>query len=419
MTLQPESHRRRRLHWLCTALVAVALAGCGVEDIDRTYGKRRGAEGGASVNGTAVLANMFERAGHRITTRRYLSPKLKKQYDVIVWAPDDFEPPADEVQEFLEDWLYEGEGRTLIYIGRDYDAAATYWKKVQLNAPPDQAVEVARRLAKARANFNSERSPLTDDDGCRWFGPRREGARRVIGKGAETTTRLSGTWSLDRSIDPTALEIEIQGRLDAPKKPPLDDDGYPLRSEVLLADGNDVLVRRITCDDWDEGQIIVVTNGSFLLNLPLVEQEHRKLAGKLIAECGPPGDVVFLESGPMGPMVFDQEPGEDQPTGMEAFTVWPIGAILLHFVALGILYIFARAAIFGRPHELPREALSDFGRHINALGSLLARTQDYRYARERLSHYHEKVKRDSGAVSEGATAADRADKSPAYDAPSA
>ena len=183
--------------------------------------------------------------------------------------------------------------------------------------------------------------------------------------------------------------------------------------------GNDVLVRRITCDDWDEGQIIVVTNGSFLLNLPLVVKEHRKLAGKLIAKCGPPGKAVFLESDPMGPPVFEQEPGENHPTGMEAFTVWPIGAILLHFVALGILYIFARAAIFGRPQELPPEAVSDFGKHIHALGELLARTQDRRYARERLTYYREKVKRDSVAVAEEAPLADSNSESPAYDASSA
>ena len=162
-----------------------------------------------------------------------------------------------------------------------------------------------------------------------------------------------------------------------------------------------------------------MTNGSFLLNLPLVEKEHRKLAGKLIAECGP-GKAVFLESDPMGPPVFEQEPGENHPTGMEAFTVWPIGAILLHFVALGILYIFARAAIFGRPQELPPEAVSDFGKHIHALGELLARTQDRRYARERLTYYHEKVKRDSAAVSEEAPVADHDNQSPpAYDASSA
>ncbi len=404
MIPQSKTRRLQRLLCVCAVPIVLAVAGCGVKEIDDTYGKRRGAQGGASVNGTAVLAEMFEEAGHSITTRRYLSPSLKKGHDIIVWAPNDFEPPTDDVQDFLEDWLYEGEGRTLIYIGRDYDATITYWDKVQPTAPPDQAVEVARRLAKARADYNKQRSGLTDDDGCRWFDARRDDPKRLVGKGAKTPTDLGGTWANDRSIDQSALEIEIQGRLDAPSSQPHGTLGHPMRSEKLLSVDKDVLVRRITCDDWDEGQIIVVTNGSFLLNLPLVEEEHRKLAGKLIAECGPPSSAVFLESDPMGPIVFDQEPGDSQPTGMEAFTVWPIGAILLHFVLLGILYVFARAAIFGRPHELPPEAASDFGRHIHALGELLARTQDRKYARERLTHYHEKVKRDSGGSSESGSA---------------
>lgn len=399
MISQGKWRRPQRPHWLCAVPLFLSLAGCGVKDIDSTYGKRRGAEGGASVNGTAVLAGIFEEAGHEVVTKRYLSPGIH-DHNIIVWFPDDFGPPADDVQEFLEEWLYLGEGRTLIYVGRDYDAAITYWKKVQPNTPPDQAVEVTRRLAKARANHNRERSAITNDEGCRWFEPRREGAKRLVGNDSKTSTELSGTWSGDRSIDYSALEIEIRGRLDALAAPPHGEAGSPLRSEVLLEAGDDVFVRRITCGDWDEGQILVVTNGSFLLNLPLVEEEHRKLAGKLIAECGPPGKAAFLESGPMGPMVFEEEPGENYPTGMEAFTVWPISAILLHFAALGILYVFARAAIFGRPHELPPEAVSDFGRHIYALGELLARTQDRKYARERLAHYHEKVKGDSGAASE-------------------
>jgi len=400
---------------LGAAPLLLVLAGCGVKDIDSTYGKRRGTVGGPSVNGTGVLAEMFEQAGHRVTTKRFLSPRLD-DHNIIVWAPDDFEPPAEDQQEFLENWLDQGDERTLVYIARDYDAAIAYWEKVQPSVPPGQAVEVARRLARAKANYNRQRTGIKKDEGCRWFGPRREGARTRIGKKQQSPARLTGAWSRDGMIDHAALEIELQGRLDAPADPPTDERGRPFRSDVLLRDGKDVLVRRITCRDWYDGQIIVVTNGSFLLNLPLVEKENRKLAGKLIAECGTPGKVVFLESGPGGPPT--REAGENYPTGLEAFTVWPIGAILLHFLVAGILYIFARAAIFGRPHELPPEAVSDFGKHIHALGELLARTQDHRYARERLAYYHEKVKRDTGAVSQEAPEDDRAEQPSTYDAPS-
>jgi hypothetical protein len=52
-------------------------------------------------------------------------------------------------------------------------------------------------------------------------------------------------------------------------------------------------------------------------------------------------------------------------------------------------------SIFGRPGDLPREPVSDFGHHIEALGNLLARTQSQSYAAARLRDYQEKVRGDS------------------------
>ena len=72
-------------------------------------------------------------------------------------------------------------------------------------------------------------------------------------------------------------------------------------TRCLLGDGKTTLVSRVTKPAWGDGQVIVVTNGSFLLNLPLVNHEHRKLAGHLIRECVPGTKVAFLESGPGGP----------------------------------------------------------------------------------------------------------------------
>jgi hypothetical protein len=397
MKLQPQHALRKRLVPLLAAAMLCALCGCTPGDIDDTYGKRRGADGGASVNGTGVLADMFKELGHKVTTKRFLSPRIH-DYDVIVWAPDDFDLPGDEYQEYFEDWLYRGEGRTLVYIGRDYDAAIAYWEKVQPIAPPHQAVEVARRLAKARANYDNERTAMPESEDCRWFKACRDGAIRHIGGKQEEPAGLGGSWCEASTIDPSQLDIQLRGRLEVLSDPPKGEYGGEFQSEILLASGDDVLVWAITGRDLSGGRIIVVTNGTFLLNLPLVEEEHRKLAGRLIAECGSPTKVVFLESGPGGPLLLDQEPGENYPTGLEAFTVWPIGAILLHFVAVGILYLSARLAIFGRPHELPPDAASDFGRHIRALGELLARTQNAASASARLASYHDKTKRDSGAL---------------------
>ncbi len=391
----------RALTGLLLAGLALATAGCGSQEIDTVYGKRRGVKGGASVNGTGVLAEMFKSYGHRITTRRYLSPKMD-EYDVVVWFPNDFEPPTEEQQKFFEDWLYKDRQRTLIYVGRDYDASIDYWQRVLPDIPPEQAVEALRRQAKARAHHDQLRTAMPAEQDCRWFRVSGNGPIRHVGRGDADGPELRGPWCEGGEIDPSQIDILLQGRLEPLEDPPQSEYGGPLRTKDLLISGEDAIVWKVTNAYWDEGSIVVVNNGSFLLNLPLVEHEHRELAGKLIAECGPSKKkVVFLESGAGGPPVYDEEPGENYPTGFEALTVWPIGAVLLHFVVFGTVLLVSLMAIFGRPGELPRVPVSDFGHHIQALGDLLARTQNHTYAEERLRDYHAKVKGESGGDTAG------------------
>lgn len=233
------------------------------------------------------------------------------------------------------------------------------------------------------------------DEDCRWFGVRGNEPGRVIGRGEEDETLLTGPWSEDGTIDPSELDLRLQGRL----VPPIDSAEGPyggrLRSRELLAADDDPLVWTVANNRWNNSKVVIVTNSSFLVNLALVEHEHRKLAGKLISECGgAPKRVVFLESGDGGPPVFEQEPGEDYPTGFEAFVIWPIGPILMHFVVLGLVYLASRLSIFGRPNELPHEPASDFGQHIEALGKLLERTRNGQYAKQRLEDYRERVRGD-------------------------
>jgi hypothetical protein len=65
-------------------------------------------------------------------------------------------------------------------------------------------------------------------------------------------------------------------------------------------------------------------------------------------------------------------------------------------VILGIVFCLARSPIFGRPRELPPDSPADFGKHVAALGQLLARTQDRHYAQARLAHYRQIAERKSG-----------------------
>ena len=139
---------------------------------------------------------------------------------------------------------------------------------------------------------------------------------------------------------------------------------------MLLESEGDALVWR---EDFSGSQLIIVANGSFLLNLQLVNHEHRKLAASLVREIGPEQHVVFLES-EGDPTVSDKDPEARMPTSTQFLEVAPFDGILLHLALVGISFCFCRWPIFGRPRQEPGVALSDFGEHVSSLDGGVART---------------------------------------------
>jgi hypothetical protein len=314
---------------------------------------------------------MFEQAGHKVTSREVLSPKLRRA-DCIVWFPDDFQPPSKKVRRWLEDWLNESPQRTLIYVGRDFDAAPWYWEKVAPLAPPEQAEAVQAQLKDAKLFFQWDRDDIPKSEDCEWF--------TIKGKQRPRKVRsLKGEPQWLDGVEPAELEIELFSRI-VPS---------PM-ADVLLASEDDVLVSTMA---YDESQLIVVANGSFLLNAPLVNHEHRKLAGKLIEQIGKTGqNVAFLESWRGGPAIHETDPVASNANGLEIFHLWPTNWVLLHLSAVGILFCYSRWPIFGLPRQPDAAAVSDFGKHIDSLAELLAHSRDRAYAMSRVSHYQQTVK---------------------------
>jgi len=367
-------------------LVGLLMAMRRDERLPTAYGQRRGGEAARSVNGTAVLAEMFRKSGHRVTTTSRFSPRLNK-FDVIVWVPDDFGPPDKEHRDYLEQWLNSDpyRTRTVVYVGRDYNAALDYWERVVPETPPAQAAEARHRQVEARAAWESARSAMPANEDAEWFAARRDGKPEKIDK-------LEGPWA--EGIDASKTDIRLEGRFDMPKVADRkEDDPTP---ELLLGSGTDSLAFRITDEQWHDGQVIVIANGSFVLNYPLVNHENRKLAAKLIEECGDGQNVIFVESDADGPKIINKDPVGGMPSSLELLKVWPLNAILLHLTVLGIILCLARSPIFGRPRELPGDSPADFGKHVAALGKLLAATKDRNYAHARLVQYRQIAERRSG-----------------------
>jgi hypothetical protein len=352
----------------CFLILFCFLAGCETR-VETQYGFRRGPLGTESVNGTGVLSDMFADAGHNVSSWHYLSPRLQERADCIVWFPNDYKPPTAKVRKWLEAWMAAKSGRTLIYVGRDFDAAPIYWQKVASGAPASQKTLVQGELSFQQSRVNGERGTLPTKEDCDWFTLDSTVKSRPA-------TVLEGVLEWLEGIDPSKTEIELNSTITPPDA-----------AKVLLSSKNDALVSSAT---FQGSRLIIVANGSFLLNLPLVNHEHRKLAGKLIDEIGPPKkNVVFLESPPGGPPLRDKDPTLGSPTGMEIFHVWPTNWILLHFAAVGVIFCFMRWPIFGHPRRVKHVSESDFGRHIAAEAELFKRSGDRTYAAARLLHYRQ------------------------------
>lgn len=360
------------------------LAGCH-EEVHSIYGHRT-QYAGTSLNGTRVLGGMFEAAGHKVRSWSYLSPALDKA-DVIVWFPDDFEAPTAEVENWLNEWLVAGDPsnpRVLIYVGRDYDAAPDYWQGMQGKAPPKLTQEYVRRLSEAKLDALHRRPkvlshPETQD----WFTLDNHPPRDV------KVQKLKGRWS--KGIDVAKTDIVRNAHL-VPHH-----NGF----KPLLMDENNKLLASeyeypyYTNENLTVGRLMLIENGSWLLNARLVNHEHRKLAGKLVESVGPaPRKVYFLESDHEGPPIRNEDPSVQNPTGLELFRVWPIGAVLTQLAALGIVFALMKWPIFGIPRRIARASTTDFNSHVAALGRLLAGGRNRAYAIGLLLLYRQSLRRE-------------------------
>ena len=375
---------------------SLTFAGCAEPPLNTRYGEYSG-EGESSVNGTHVLGRMFENAGHTVSPAYALTPKIFKRADIIVWFPDSFDMPTEKVYQWFATWLNADDHHTLVYVGRDYDAALTYWRTILPTLPKDSdaAKEMRIESLSVESSLNRRRDSAKasiagkapNPDGYEpWF-------KSDFRDKFKPVRKLDGLTDWTRQIDASKSEIELATVLHP------DDSSEAFNdSEVLLeSDAGDPLVSRIL---WHARPVYIVSNGSFLLNLPLVNHEHRKLAGRLIEELGEtPRSVVFLESDSRGPRVSEKD--EPHRTGLELFTEAPFDWILLHLAIIGVIFGFARWPSFGLARPWISEAVNDFGQHIVALGGLLQATRDRTYAEEKLRQYQQSP-RTASARSKGA-----------------
>ena len=381
-------------------MVALLLfSGCAKiqTDLPTTYGKRSGSAA-SSVNGTKALSEMFREAGYWVRSYSAVSPNLLR-HDVIVWVPDSVIGPDDEFRDVILNWLNEDEGRTLVIVGRDFDAAIQYWDEVLPKVPPEKKLDAMRQRALAIESFDETRNTFLQEGDYYFYKLERDVPRRVA-------RNLTGPWA--EGIDASKTNIVLRSKMEPATRKSLyadrdesENGESPVEMiddvDVLLGTGEEAIVARLG-SEYSANQIILVNNGSFLLNLPLVNPEHRKLAGKLVNQCNQVDydldEVAFLET-EYGVPIRSADDSADGTSGWEWLSRWPLNMVGLQMAWGLIVLCFALYPIFGRPKRLPAAETSDFKKHIDSVGDLLEATEDYGYAQLRLQQYQQVMKGDA------------------------
>ena len=153
---------------ICGLLCSLVLTGCGRQSESqlRTYGYSNGNDGNRSINGYGAFRKMFQQRGDKTFTAVSFSKALETM-DTIVWTPDTVTPPSVTNRDTLEEWLASKSGRTLVYIGRDFDASSDYWEHVVSELPSGQKTRAMREQMLSRVE--AMENDLGGVHFARWF----------------------------------------------------------------------------------------------------------------------------------------------------------------------------------------------------------------------------------------------------------
>jgi hypothetical protein len=185
---------------------------------------------------------------------------------------------------------------------------------------------------------------------------------------------LAGPWS--SGVDARRASVTRHQTLSAqPDEILLEGDGHALVIERSLGGARGAFAG---------GELLVVANGSFLLNEPLARPARRPLAKQVLDWAGEdePRHIAFVET---------RTPVENGQIG--AGSVWgplmiePTGIVLAHWLAFLLLLSLSAAAILGRPRHEPSAGSDRPVAHAEALGDLLRKVGDVDSARELLDAY--------------------------------
>jgi hypothetical protein len=330
----------------------------------------------------------------------------------------------------MDDWLSQG-NKTLVYVARDFSPMDEYWalskeKLSQQEISGSQMIFAKEQQALEQSELDRMRSSVRKQVATPWClfdnsgtehtritqfdGPWSDGIApeqtRVFIRSFPTPYQVNPINAIKKLFDTKSLDKPTTAsNQDTPRFKWQAGDQYMLDivnslSESDLPDFNVLLesgdgrplIAELTRARWGQSRILLVTNGSLLSNVSMVQSGNRVIAKRVLDSL--PNDKIAFLTGKSDPPIRTNDQSEQQK-GFEMLTIWPLNVITLHVVFLGMLILLAVFPIFGRPKQLPQKSTRDFGQHVEAMGGLLYKSQDRFYALSTIADYFRNVRKDA------------------------
>ncbi|MFO0915534.1 MAG: hypothetical protein U0795_21400 [Pirellulales bacterium] len=439
--------------------VLVLSIGCGrMDGVNTDYGQRDSGWTPASINGTSLLAEMYESAGASVSSWGRLSRRLSRT-DTIVWFPTEFQAPTSTQLNFLDGWLNGAPNRTLVFVGPGYTATVDYWLAVRQSAVGAEGLELHRRLARARLAERETDWKTAAKSSSVWFDMAGRGsdARRGVPGGPwaeqlpstpidlprstritwpvveeesepESTAAPNDTSDQSATADqPTATELPVDAEIEPDDDADTESGSTDEEDVELFVDDDETTAEQIIAKAAaaaeayeaylgpDPHEVLLSVDGEpfawryrprnwggsqiiVLTNAaPLLNYSLTRPENQIIARR-------LVADSLSGDKVIFLETGEGGPpvvesqdlplSGLAALADWPLGPILVQWLIVGMLFCLAVYPIFGRPRNSAEAQPSDFGAHITALAELLSRTRSVDFARQRVHQFRQQIGRE-------------------------
>ncbi|GIX00679.1 MAG: hypothetical protein KatS3mg111_4011 [Pirellulaceae bacterium] len=413
--------------WL-VVLSCLLLAGCWHRPPAEEFGVVTGRDSIDSVNGVGFFREMWEERGVRCYAVKKLSPRLQ-EFDAIVLIGDTYAPPGQAARQWLMEWVSAEEGRSIIYFGRDYNAAIHYYRQLLGTTDPSLHPRVRQEIAwREVSELRKRHAEIDGNVFAEWFyldihRPLKH-YQQFQGVWADALNGLPGAWPVRSVFHPPSLKwkTRVPSRLNnaaveegaSPAATLAEEEETPtirrsvwspdefatlddwhaafrrLPASRILLSGEDgtPLIYRLVVGPGGSSQVLVLANGAPLLNASIVEPMHQRIGQQLIAACLPARRVAMIRFDQSGLLITDAPDADGRGIGLEMLTVWPLSVITMTAALVGILCCAALFPILGRPQSLPQRRITDFGLHVESLGKLWQRTGDQRFALETLRDYY-------------------------------